>query len=313
MKYFIPKDQIIFASLFAFVYFLWNYFIIGLKPDHLLFILFISGGSLIHRNIFKFYLGFSAFTIFWIIYDGMQVYPNYDVNPVSIQEIFDLEKHFFGFNYNGEKIILNEYFLDNQMPLLSFFLGLAYLMWMPAPWIFSIFLYITNRKLLLRYSFCFLFVNLLGFIGYYLYPAAPPWYFFEHGTELHTNISGSAGLLTNFDAIVGYPIFDSIYNRGSNVFAAMPSLHSAFTLVNLYYAFKSKNRYFIVAFSFLALGTWVGAVYSLHHYVIDVILGIFTAILALVLYEKIEFSKIFSPLINRISKIIILPETEYFV
>ncbi len=296
MNFTIQKDQIVAAVLFFICYLLWVYFLVGLKLDHLIFVGIITGGSLLSRSLFKFFLGFSAFIFFWIIYDGLQVYPNYDVNSVSIQELFDLEKRFFGFEYNGEQIIPNEFFLQNQVPVLSFFLGLAYLMWMPAPFIFSGYLFATNRDLLLRYSYCFLFVNLIGFVGYYLYPAAPPWYFFEYGTALHTEINGNAGLLINFDKVVGFSIFDSIYNRGTNVFAAIPSLHCAFTVVNLYYGIKSKNKFFIWTFVFLALGTYIAAVYSQHHYVIDVILGLATAATALFLYEKLNFRRFFNPI-----------------
>jgi len=305
MKFSIQKDQILFAILFSIIYLIWNYGLVGLKSDHILFAVLISGGSLIHRNIFKFYLGFSAFIIFWIIYDGLQVYPNYEVNSISIQELFDLELKYFGFDYNGDRIIPNQYFLTNQVPILSFFLGLAYLMWMPAPLAFSGYLFYKNRRLLIRYSYCFLFVNLIGFIGYYLYPAAPPWYYFKYGTELHTNINGDPGLLVNFDKIVGFPVFDSIYNRGANVFAAIPSLHCSFTIINMYYAVKSKRRSFIIIFIFLALGTWIGAIYSQHHYIIDVLLGFLTAGLALGLYEGLNFKRFFNPLTEWVSEKIV--------
>ena len=302
MKYSIQKDQILFGVLFFIIYLGWNYSLVGLKSDHVIFAFFILLGSLAHRKVFCLFLGLSAFIIFLIIYDGLQIFPNYYVNPVSIQEIFDFEMKYFGFVHNGEKILLNHYFANNQLPIWTFFLGLSYLVWMPAPLIFSTYLYSFDKELLMRYSFCFLFVNLIGFIGYYLYPAAPPWYYFKYGNELHTNINGDAALLVNFDKLVGIPIFDSIYNRGANVFAAVPSLHCSFAVINLYYGIKSKSRIFIVAFVLLAFGTWIGAVYSVHHYVVDVILGIFTAILALFLYERLEFKKIFRPLSNVILK-----------
>ena len=296
MKLTIQKDQIIFGGSFIILYLIWTHFFVGLKSDHLIVAAIVGLGSILNRTVFKVVLGFFAFIIFWIIYDGLQVYPNYEVNEISVQSLYDLEKSLFGFEYNGKTIIPCEFFLENQIPVLSFFLGLAYLMWMPAPFIFSGYLFKNNKELLIRYSFAFLFVNLIGFIGYYLYPAAPPWYYFKYGTELFTDINGDAGLLVNFDKIVRVPVFDSLYNRGTNVFCAIPSLHCAFTIINLYYGRKSKSRFFITAFSFLAVGTFVAAVYSQHHYVIDVVLGIFTALLTLFLYEVLNFKLIFKPL-----------------
>jgi len=302
MKLSVPRDQWLFALLFASLYLSWNFLLIGLKADHIFFVLLIGLGTLISRNFYKFSLGFSGFIIFWIIYDGLQIYPNYLVNSVSIQELYDFELRYFGFEYQGKRIIPNEYFVDNLNDVASFFLGLAYLFWMPGPLIFGVFLYMRNRPLLLRYSYCFLFVNILGFIGYYIYPAAPPWYYFEYGTTLHMGMNGDPGLLTEFDRLVGFPIFDYLYNRGANIFAAVPSLHSAFPLVSLFYAIISKSRIAIVAFVLLTIGTWIGAVYSQHHYIIDVVLGIAVAALALFLYETLNFKRIFEPIVKRVKE-----------
>jgi len=308
MKISVTKDQWSFALLFTILYLSWNIFVIGLKADHIFVALIIGLGSIISLRFFKFCLGFSAFLIFLILYDGLQIYPNYLVNPVSIQELYDIELSLFGFEYHGKRIIPNEYFLDNLNDIASLLLGFAYLMWMPGPLIFCGLLYIKNRPLLLRYSYSFLFVNIIGFIGYYLYPAAPPWYYFEYGTTLTTNINGDPGLLTEFDRLVGAPIFDTIYNRGTNVFAAVPSLHSAFPLMSLFYAIVWKHRPSIIAFTLLSIATWIAAVYSQHHYIIDVILGIMTAGFAFFLYEILNFKKIFSPLVNRIERSITQPK-----
>jgi len=238
----VQKDQLIFGTSFALLFILWNYLFIGIKMDLVIFALTIGSGAILSRTFFKFILAFSAFIIFLIIYDGLQIFHNYELNSVSIAELYNLEKSLFGFMYNGEKIIPCEYFLENQMPLLSFFLGFSYLMWMPAPFIFTGYMYWVDKSLMLRYSYAFLFVNLLGFIGYYVYPAAPPWYYFKYGAEFITGLNGDAGLLVNFDKIVGFPVFESIYNRGSNVFCAIPSLHCAFMVINIYYAYQLKSK-----------------------------------------------------------------------
>ena len=300
MNFSVQKDQYVFAIVFITLFLSWTYFFVGLQPDHLYFAAVIGVGSFFSRKIFRFVLGFSAFIIFMIIYDGLQVYPNYEVNSVHITDLYDLELRYFGLRHEGEIITINEYFQVNKMDFLSFILGWAYLMWIPAPLIFSAILFAKNKKLLLRYSYSFLFVNLLGMIGYYLYPAAPPWYYFEFGETLQTEMRGDPGMLTEFDRIVGMPIFDTIYNRGANVYAAIPSLHCAFPIINLFYAIVWKHKPSIVAFVLLLFGTWIAAVYSQHHYVIDVLLGILTAIVSLVLYEYLGAKKLFYPLTNRI-------------
>ncbi len=94
------------------------------------------------------------------------------------------------------------------------------------------------------FSLTFLFVNLLGFIGYYVYPAAPPWYIQLHAGEspipfiAHT--PGNTAGLHRFDAFFNVGIFNGLYSKSSNVFAAMPSLHSAYPLIVFYYGLKNK-------------------------------------------------------------------------
>src|SRR5690606_16531966 len=86
----------------------------------------------------------------------------------------------------------------------------------------------------------FLLVNLIGFVGYYIYPAAPPWYIQYYGTEFIKDTLSNPAQLINFDHFFGLPIFQTVYSKGSNVFAAMPSLHSAYSLIVLYYGLKNK-------------------------------------------------------------------------
>jgi len=126
----------------------------------------------------------------------------------------------------------------------------------------------------------FLLTCFIGMIGYYIYPAAPPWYFIEFGVGTDFTISGSEGLLSEFDRIVGVPIFNTIYAKGGNVFCAIPSLHCAYPVICMLVAWQMKSKWYISLFSLWALGTWFAAVYSQHHYIIDAILGVFCAILA---------------------------------
>ena len=86
----------------------------------------------------------------------------------------------------------------------------------------------------------FLLVNLIGFAGYYIHPAAPPWYAINYGFEAILNTPGNTAALGRFDELVGLPIFDSLYSRNSNVFAAIPSLHAAYMVVAFYYALVKK-------------------------------------------------------------------------
>ena len=88
--------------------------------------------------------------------------------------------------------------------------------------------------------------------------------------------------------MTGLGIFDGLYARNSNVFAALPSLHSAYTPcgVHICHAFRQfigmescpRRSY---------SGDMVTAVYTSHHYIIDVLAGIGTALAGFLLFEYV--------------------------
>src|SRR5206468_9223278 len=111
-----------------------------------------------------------------------------------------------------------------------------------------------------------LFVNLIGFVGYYVYPAAPPWYVQQYGFQFQAHTPGNTAGLARFDNYFHAGIFHALYAKSSNVFAAMPSLHSAYNLIVLYYGIKNRLGIINVLFAIIAAGIWFAAVYSSHHY-----------------------------------------------
>lgn len=262
---------------------------IGLRPEHILMTIFFFFLFFINPELRKFAVALLPFFIFGISYDWMRIYPNYLVNPIDVQNLYDLEKTLFGIKDNGSILIPCEYFASHHWIITDFFAGIFYLCWVPVPIAFGIWLYFKKaRNIYLRFSMVFLFVNLIGFIGYYIHPAAPPWYAINYGFEPILNTPGNVGGLGRFDELIGLPIFHSIYSRNSNVFAAIPSLHAAYMVVALYYAIIKKCKpLVIILFAIIMLGIWFTAVYSSHHYIIDVLLGILCAIIGIFLFEKI--------------------------
>ena len=86
--------------------------------------------------------------------------------------------------------------------------------------------------------------------------------------------------------MTGLGIFNALYARNANVFAAMPSLHSAYTFVAFIYAMRSRSPLiWKIILGVATLGIWFTAVYSSHHYILDVMGGICTAIAGTILFE----------------------------
>lgn len=237
----------------------------------------------------KFALALTPWLVFACSYDGMRLLPNYEVNPIDTRGIYEAEKSLFGIGTAAGTLIPGEWFNLHNCAFADFMAGFFYLCWVPVPLGFAIYLYLKGkREMYLRFSLAFLFVNLVGFVGYYIHPAAPPWYVIEHGFAPVLNTPGSVAGLGRFDALVGAPVFHSIYCNNSNVFAAVPSLHAAYMLVATIYAIISRqSKLCIGIFAFICMGIWWTAVYSTHHYIIDVLLGILTTIVALLILERL--------------------------
>jgi len=262
-------------------------FMIGWRTEHgflalLIAILFFCNGF-----TRKFVVALLPFALFGISYDWMNLVPNYTVNAVDIEGLYNAEKSLFGISTAQGVLTPNEYFAAVHWSWMDFMAGVFYLCWVPVPILFGIWLYFDRqRSIYLHFALVFLFVNLIGFAGYYMHPAAPPWYVMKHGFDFMAGTPGDVAGLGRFDAMTGWHVFDGLYGRNANVFAAVPSLHSAYMVIALWYAFKARVSNWIRAlFAVIMAGIWFTAVYTAHHYLIDVILGAFTAVLGIVLFE----------------------------
>jgi hypothetical protein len=285
-------------------YLLLSCFLVGFKPDQLVLICIFNSLFFISSGTRKFIIGFSIFIIYWIIFDYMKAFPNYRYNTVHIADLYNFEKRLFGVRLNGNLLTLNEYWKLNRTTFLDVVGGVFYLCWMPVPLAFAAFLFFRNKKLFLHFSLTFVLINLLGFVIYYLYPAAPPWYIEHYGFNFRASTPGNSAGLIGFDNFFHAAIFRSIYAKGSNVFAAMPSLHASYPLVVLYFGIRNRLGLINVFFALVMLGIWFTAVYASHHYVLDVFAGICCAITGIITFNLLIRIKGFQNMITEYESII---------
>lgn len=283
--------------------------VVGILPAHYLMVGLFIAFYTAHPFTRKLALALMPFILFEVCYDWMRLYPNYRVNPVDIEGLFRTEQQLFGITTaEGTTIIPSEYFSQHHSPLADLLAGICYLCWVPLPMAFGLYLFFKGeRRHYLHFALCFLFVNLMGFVGYYIHPAAPPWYALEHGFQPDFSTPGNVAGLIRFDEMVGIPVFQGIYVGNSNIFAAVPSLHAAYMLITTIYAAMRPNRSWamVIAFALVTIGIWWTAVYSCHHYIVDVILGILTAIVGVVVFERLLMRwSAFARFIDRYAKLI---------
>lgn len=286
-------------------YLLLTQVLIGLSVEHvliaLLFTLLYNGTSTTR----KFIIGFSIFIVYWIIFDYMKAFPNYRLRPVAIQSLYSLEKSLFGLCIKGTRYTHNEFWRLKATPALTLMSGLFYLTWIPLPLSFAGYLFFSKkRKAFIHFSLNFLFINLIGFAIYYIYPSAPPWYIEEHGFWFDPDTTPSPGRLRDFDSIIGWPLFGLIYSKSSNIFATMPSLHVSYPSLVTFYGLKLRLPLpSIIIFIIITTGISFSAVYTSHHYILDVLAGITTASLGFAVFtffllQSVLFSKFVNLLIK---------------
>ncbi|MBD5219292.1 MAG: inositol phosphorylceramide synthase [Bacteroidales bacterium] len=261
---------------------------VGFRPEHvvmavLIFALFFFNG--VTRRLV---IALVPFFLFGISYDWMNILPNYEVNPVDVAGLYNTEKSLFGITVaQAEVLTPNEFFAIHHAPFMDFLAGIFYLCWVPLPIVYGLYLYFSGRRgAYLHFAIAFLLVNLLGFGLYYVHPAAPPWYVALHGFEAVPGTPGDVAGLGRWDDMTGLGIFNALYARNSNVFAAMPSLHSAYTLIAFVYSLRSRSPLgWRIALGVVTLGIWFTAVYTSHHYILDVLGGIATALVGIAIFE----------------------------
>lgn len=223
-----------------------------------------------------------------LVYDGMKYIAHLISANAHVAEPYLLEKKLFGITSSGKVVTPNEFFQQNTSAALDLVCGIAYILYAFVFFAFAAYLQLSRRTDLAKPAvWSFFLVNMLGYMTYYFYAAAPPWYVSQYGlvaADLAT-LPSAAGAL-RFDRLLGVDLMANIYANGSIVFGAIPSLHVAYPFLAVLFAFRAgKYRasttlfYLLVCFS---------AVYLNHHYIIDVILGTLYAVLAV---ELIFFAK----------------------
>jgi len=258
----------------------------GLRVDHVLVGL-LGLLDLYNERTRSFLRQFFPFILTGAIYDSMRYFywPAID-GRVNVAGPYVLERSWFGIG----ALTPNEWFLEHHWPALDLACGFAYLVYVGEYLAVALLLFFGRREHVLRkLALAFLVVNLLGFITYFVYPAAPPWYVAGYGLgPARMDVHSFAAAASRFDEILGTHFFDQIYGRGVDVYGAYPSLHVAYPLLAVWAVFRVPRlrwaRSPAIAFFFLMC---LSAVYLQHHYVVDVLLGVAYATVTLVLVERL--------------------------
>ncbi len=212
---------------------------------------------------------------------GSNAIRNFFNVPVRVVEPWAFDWTYFGVATAAHgRLTPSEWWRLHTHPLLDLISGLFYLLF--------IFLFVLiaarfwweakhekqkhRRDILQSASLGFLLLNILGYITYSLYPAAPPWYTELKGlSTLDWSTPAHAAGAQAFDALLGVQVFAKMYGMSAAVFGAVPSLHVAYPALALTLAWRGGVWRLPTWLYFLGMS--FSAVYLNHHYVFDIIWG----------------------------------------
>jgi membrane-associated phospholipid phosphatase len=124
--------------------------------------------------------------------------------------------------------------------------------------------YLRRHERFARFRNAILLANLIGLVGYFLMPTAPPW------------------MLKGWGFVGGVNHSSELVHTFGNQYAAMPSLHAADALIVGYCLAMSCRHWWAKAlWAVWPLWVWFCVIATANHYVLDVLAGITVAVFAL--------------------------------
>jgi hypothetical protein len=210
------------------------------------------------------------------LYSAMGAFRNVGVSveTVHLCDMRSRELALFGVHGRGGLVTPNDWWQQHPVPLLDVLCAIPYAGFLLACAACAAWLYRRDPRRMVRFAWCFLALNVAGFVTYHLYPVAPPWYYHAHGCTVDVGAPASEGpALARVDALLGVSYFARMYERSTCVFGAVPSLHVGYTLLVCLEGWATFSvGWRAASAAFFALMCF-SAVYLDHHWVQDVVAG----------------------------------------
>jgi hypothetical protein len=258
------------------------------------FVLLIGGyGGRVIRNAFLLLL--PAF-LTAMVYQTQPLYIDLLRGSIRVFEPYWFDWTFFGIWTPEGRVVPTEWWQQHTHPILDVITGFFYLFYFATFLLMALFFYYWKgrghgaapenfRLQSLRMMWAFFWCNVLGYSTYIWYPAAPPWYLEKYGLGVPdpNTLPDPAGTI-RFDEFFDVTVFSEFYSKSANVFGAIPSLHIAYPLIAVYFAFRLRSLRSLASINYIVVS--FSAVYLNHHYVLDLIWG---ALYALGVAALVEF------------------------
>lgn len=244
----------------------------GLRVEHVLGAVLCAALALRGGRALRFLVLFLPVVLTGISYDFFRLVTGWR-GSIHVADLYSAELVIFGIGSGHARQIPAAFWLEHTHAVLDAMSGLAYIVYLYVPMVVAALLFFRDQERMLGVTLAFFFTNIIGLAVYLAYPAAPPWYVFEHGLgPVVIDAAPSAAGAARFDALMGVEYFRSFYSRSANVFGAMPSLHVAYPVSTLLAVASLGRRWWLPLGAFVLVVSFA-AIYLQHHYVLDLVAG----------------------------------------
>jgi membrane-associated phospholipid phosphatase len=192
---------------------------------------------------------------------------------IHVDKLSEYDKYLFTTLPHQEISILHSDHLDVMM-------AIPYTLHVAWPLIFVAWALRKSSNLVLPFGNCFGLLSLMAVVTELLFPCAPPWYFEKYGVSPATyDLPGDPGGLARVDKFLGSNFYVDTFSKSPLVFGAFPSLHVAWPVLLAFFMWYHVCSKWTHKLGVLFYVSWVciSVVYLHHHFVVDVLGGVFYA------------------------------------
>ena len=249
------------------------------SPDQ--FFVFALFAMLIIGRARLFLLDWGPFLLLFLGYEFMRGVVPFISKNVHILPMIRADQFLFGFI---PTIKFQElWFTPTNLQWYDYFAVTVYICHFVTPMVMGLYLWLRDRVDFKEYAIGILILSYASFLTYILFPAMPPW------------MASSQGYLPPVQDVIGTvsshflkapTTLPTIYSvMRPNPVAAMPSLHAAYPTFIFLFLWK-KNRKLAMLLIPYVVGVWFAVIYLGEHYFVDILVGIFYAVITFWILEK---------------------------
>ena len=239
------------------------------------------------RRLAELVLYWVPFFLLWVGYDLVRGQADnnrtiHTTDPITVEKLLFVGKV-------PNNVLQDRFYVPSQIQWWEGVTGVVYMTHFFLVYITAAVLFLRSKERFIRWMTALVLLTVLGLLGYWLYPMAPPW---MAADQLHL-IPDLARPGTRGLRLLHLTFADRLWNHGKNnsemvnPVAAMPSLHAGYSMLFTWFFFKRVRwiwtKVLLAVYPLLMAFTLV---FGGEHYVVDILAGWILAIFSVEVSDR---------------------------